>query len=163
MLAKPRDHDRLIADISKMRGDMATHKPPKSALDVKLIAGGLVDCEFAIHATQLDHGCGFDPRLNVAVQKLTDAGLCPPAVRPAMDLLGRMLVSLRLMAPALDIADAETQGRVALVCGFTAADDGDAPQGDWPALLAAYKDARETISAWWGGIRGNAEGNDDAE
>ena len=162
VLATPRDHDRLIADISKMRRDMAKHKPPKGELDVKLIPGGLVDCEFAIHATQLDHCTGFDPRLNVAVQKLTDAGLCPPAVRPAMDLMGRMLVSLRLMAPDGTLADdAETRARIAHVCGFAGA-DGEHASGDWPALLAAYEQARQTVSGWWGSIRDKGAG-DNAE
>jgi glutamate-ammonia-ligase adenylyltransferase len=164
VLATPRDSARLIADISKMRRDMAKHKPPKSDLDVKLIPGGLVDCEFAIHATQLVHRTGFDPRLNVAVQRLTDAGLCPPDVRGAMDLMGRMLVSLRLMAPDMTLAnDTETQARIAHVCGFGDS-DGVSTAGDWSALLAAYAEARQTVSQWWGSIRADdsaAEGTGD--
>lgn len=164
VLAKPRDHQQLIADISKMRRDMAKHKPPKSPLDVKLIPGGLVDCEFAIHATQLGHCAGFDPRLNVAVQKLSDAGLCPTDVRPAMDLMGRMLVSLRLMAPDEMLAEApETQARIAHVCGFETRREDGSLSGDWPALLAAYDKARLMISAWWGSIRNDEGAGDDAE
>jgi glutamate-ammonia-ligase adenylyltransferase len=164
VLACPRDHGQLIADISKMRRDMAKHKPPKSLLDVKLMPGGLVDCEFAIHATQLDHRTGFDPRLNVAVQKLTDAGLCPKPVRPAMDLMGRMLVSLRLMAPGGTLADdAETQARIAHVCGFEVRREDGSLSGDWPALLAAYDQARQVVSAWWGSIRDEQGASDDAE
>lgn len=163
VLTTPREHGRLIADISRMRRDMARHKPPKGPLDVKLIPGGLVDCEFAIHATQLDHCRGFDPRLNVAVQKLTDAGLCPKEVRPAMDLMGRMLVSLRLMAPNGTLAeDRETQARIAHVCGFVLG-KGEGSSGDWPALLAAYEEARQTVGGWWDSIRDDEGAGDNAE
>ena len=145
VLAKPRDVAVTLADIVKMRADMAGHKPPKSDLDVKLVDGGLVDCEFAIHATQLLHGNGFDPRLNVALRKLIDVGLAPLTIAPAMDLMGRMLVTLRLMAPAGEPENDETRGRIAHVCGYS--------DGGWPALLAAYVDARQEVAAWWQVIR----------
>lgn len=146
VLANPRDHATLIADVAKMRGDMATHKPPKGPLDVKLIDGGLVDCEFAIHAVQLDHCTGFDPRLNVALRRLVEAGLAPASIPAAMDLLGRMLVSLRLMAPDGVPADGETEARIAHACSF-------AGDGAWDALLAAYAAARQEIGDWWSAIR----------
>ena len=141
VLAQPRDPATTRAD------DMAAHKPPKGPLDVKLIDGGLVDCEFAIHAQQLLHSIGFDPRLNVALRQLTAAGLAPPAIAPAMDLMGRMLVTLRLMAPDGQPANDETRARIAHVCGYAAA------SGGWAALLAAYADARQEVGAWWGAIR----------
>ena len=37
--------------------DMERHKPPQSALDVKLGPGGLVDLEFAVHVLQLTTAC----------------------------------------------------------------------------------------------------------
>ncbi len=146
VLKQPRDHAALIGDVGKMRDDVAAHKPPKHALDVKLIGGGLVDCEFAIHAVQLDHRTGFDPRLNVALRRLVAAGLAPAAIPAAMDLLGRMLVSLRLMAPQGPPDDAETMARVAHACGYRGA-------GGWEALLAAYAAARQDIGDWWAAIR----------
>jgi glutamate-ammonia-ligase adenylyltransferase len=152
VLSTPRDPAMLRADIAKMRADMATHKPPASDLDVKLVDGGLVDCEFAIHATQLVHRAGFDPRLNVALRQLVEAGLAPAAVRGAMDLMGRMLVTLRLMAPDGTPPSAESAARVAQVCGFS---DGEGA-GDWPALLAAYADARQEVGGWWRAIRDSA-------
>ena len=147
VLAQPRDPATTRADIVKMRADMAAHKPPKGPLDVKLIDGGLVDCEFAIHAQQLLHSIGFDPRLNVALRQLTAAGLAPPAIAPAMDLMGRMLVTLRLMAPDGEPANDETRARIAHVCGHAG------ESGGWAALLAAYADARQEVGAWWGAIR----------
>jgi [glutamine synthetase] adenylyltransferase / [glutamine synthetase]-adenylyl-L-tyrosine phosphorylase len=148
VLAMPRDFAPLIADIVKMRGDMAAHKPPSGPLDVKLIDGGLVDCEFAIHMVQLSERTAFDPRLNVALRRLVDAGLAPASIPAAMDLLGRMLVSLRLMAPDGRPADGETRSRIAHACGFA----GEGAAG-WDALLAAYAAARQEIGDWWTTIR----------
>lgn len=147
VLPQPRDPATTRTDIVKMRADMAAHKPPKGPLDVKLIDGGLVDCEFAIHAQQLLHGTGFDPRLNVALRQLTAAGLAPATIAPAMDLMGRMLVTLRLMAPDAQPANDETRARIAHVCGHAG------ESGGWAALLAAYADARQEVGAWWGTIR----------
>ena len=70
-LNRSRDMDNLVADAAKMRSDMAQHKPAASPFDVKLVEGGLVDCEFAIHVLQLGHHVGLDPRLE----------------RPGLDLL----------------------------------------------------------------------------
>jgi [glutamine synthetase] adenylyltransferase / [glutamine synthetase]-adenylyl-L-tyrosine phosphorylase len=91
------------------------------------------------------HNNGFDPRLNVALRKLIEAGLAPAAIAPAMDLMGRMLVTLRLMAPGGEPENDETCARIAHVCGFA--------DGGWPALLAAYADARQEVAAWWQSIR----------
>ena len=51
---------KVIADAAKMRADMERHKPPRSALDVKLGPGGLVDLEFATHVLQLTTAVGLD-------------------------------------------------------------------------------------------------------
>ena len=45
VLEAPRDPDVLRADVLKMRGDMAAHKPPRGPLDAKLLRGGLIDLE----------------------------------------------------------------------------------------------------------------------
>ena len=50
-----------------MRAEMERHKPPASALDVKLGPGGLVDLEFAVHVLQLTRHVGLDPRLEDAL------------------------------------------------------------------------------------------------
>src|SRR3546814_12816510 len=51
----PRD---VVADAKAMRDDMAAHKPPAGPLDAKLLPGGLVDLEFAVHVQQLVHRTG---------------------------------------------------------------------------------------------------------
>jgi [glutamine synthetase] adenylyltransferase / [glutamine synthetase]-adenylyl-L-tyrosine phosphorylase len=65
--------------------------------------------------------------------------------------MGRMLVTLRLMAPGGAPPSAESAARVAQVCGY--GDDA----GGWDALLAAYADARQEVGGWWRAIRDSAQ------
>ena len=141
-LGRARDPAKLVADAVKMRGDMARHKPPAGPLDVKLMDGGLVDLEFVIHVTQLANRTGFDPRLRPALAALVGAGLLPEALRPAYALLARILVTLRLISP--DAGEPSPAARDALVraCGVA----------DWPALLAALDEARQSVRQAWGAI-----------
>ena len=100
ILQQTRDPAKIRADAAKMRADMARHKPPAGPLDVKLGPGGLVDLEFAVHTLQLMHGEGLDPRLEVAIAELAEAG--PDrrgASTPDLRLLSRILVVMRLVAP----------------------------------------------------------------
>jgi len=146
-LGRERDGGKLMADAVKMRGDMARHKPPAGPLDVKLMDGGLVDLEFVIHVTQLANRTGFDPRLRPALALLVDAGLLPDALRPAYELMARILVTLRLISP--DAQEPSPAARDALVraCGLP----------DWPALLAALDEARQSVRTAWGAIVAQAE------
>jgi len=73
-LHRPRDFDELARQAVQMRRDIATHKPPASDLDVKLVPGGLVDLEFLIHVSQFRHGMAFDPDLGKALADLVAAG-----------------------------------------------------------------------------------------
>ncbi|MGH6782748.1 MAG: glutamine-synthetase adenylyltransferase, partial [Sphingomonadaceae bacterium] len=138
-LRRPRDPAALIADAVKMRSDMAKHKPPSGPFDVKLIDGGLVDCEFAVHVQQLRHGTGFDPRLREAIRMLADDGLVSADLLNAYALLARMLVTFRLVSPQGGEPLPVSRALVAEACG----------QPDWPALEAAYDAARATIRAEW--------------
>ena len=135
ILAHPHDPATLIADAAKMRADMATHKPPKSALDVKLGEGGLVDLEFAIHVTQLQFSQGFKPGLADAIVALN----MPASLSDAYALLTRFLVSMRLMAPDLQTPPDATQPIIARACGAE----------NWEALLAELDAARQEIAKAW--------------
>ena len=134
-LHRVRDKAVVISDATKMRTDMAAHKPGKTALDVKLLPGGLVDLEFAIHVSQLTRAQGFDPHLARAIAAL-DFG---SDVAEAYALLTRFLVSMRLVAPDLEEPVSATRALVAKACG--------AP--DWDSLLGRIETARQTISALW--------------
>jgi [glutamine synthetase] adenylyltransferase / [glutamine synthetase]-adenylyl-L-tyrosine phosphorylase len=139
VLSAKRDVAKLHKDIVTMRQDMAEHKPPKGALDVKLCAGGLVDAEFCIHAMQLQHRTAFHPQLVWAAQVLIDTGLLPPAFQDAQALLTRFLVLLRLVAPDSEVPPEPAQQLVAQGLGF----------GDWPELMAAVDAAKKLIQETW--------------
>ncbi|KRB82475.1 glutamate-ammonia-ligase adenylyltransferase [Sphingomonas sp. Root710] len=138
-LGRERDQAALTADVVKMRGDIARHKPPSGRFDVKLIDGGLVDAEFTVHLLQLRHRTGFDPRLRTAMRMLADQALIDPEVIPAHELMTRMLVTLRLVSPASTEPPEASQPLVARSCG----------QPDWESLVKAYERARDLVRAEW--------------
>lgn len=139
VVALPRDPGTLVADALKMRGDMAQHKPPRGALDVKLLRGGLVDLEFIVHVLQLRERTGLTPDLRAAIAALAAAGHVDPALGAAHDLLTRLLVTVRLMAPDGGYPPPASQPIVARLCG----------QEGWASLLAAVKAARTVVATQW--------------
>lgn len=143
ILCLKRDPAKVTADAIKMRSEMERHKPPRSALDVKLGRGGLVDLEFAVHVLQLTRHVGLDPRLEVALEQLAADGLIGKNVLDAQKLLTRMLVMLRLVAPGDVKPTAETWQLVAEACGAES----------WDALLAQHDATRQSIAALWNGIK----------
>jgi glutamate-ammonia-ligase adenylyltransferase len=102
-LDRPRDPDILRRALIDMRADIARAKPPKSAYDVKLSPGGLVDLEFVVHFVQLRDRTGFDTDLGRAVRALAAGGLVPESLVAAHDTLTRFLVLLRLIAPGAQV------------------------------------------------------------
>ena len=143
ILRMPHERSKVVADASKMRADMARHKPPKSALDVKLGPGGLVDLEFAVHVLQLTTKIGFSTRLEVALEALEAESLVPANVVDSLKLLSRMLVMMRLVAPADVKPTAETWQLVAEACGAAS----------WKELLAEHDLARQRIAQLWNRIK----------
>jgi [glutamine synthetase] adenylyltransferase / [glutamine synthetase]-adenylyl-L-tyrosine phosphorylase len=136
---KPRDIATLAQDIVAMRTEMATHKPPVGPLDVKLCSGGLVDLEFAVHFYQLATGVGLDPNLPRAIAALANAGSVRHELGSAHDLLTRLIVTLRLVAPGMQEPGAATQAVVARACGAE----------NWDDLLARVTAARQCVSSHW--------------
>ncbi len=146
-LSAARDPAKLARDVAAMRVDIAAHKPPNGELDVKLSPGGLVDLEFAVHYWQLARGIGLTPRLRDAIGRLADAGVVDPELLGAHDMLTRMLVVLRLVAPDLAVPEAPTRALVAKAC------DAD----DWDGVLARLADARQCVARHWTQIVALAE------
>ena len=138
LLRLPADADAVRADAARMRFEMARHKPPSGALDIKLGDGGLVDLEFAVQTLQLTSGIGLTPDMARAIAALGEAGLIDPALGEDLDLLTRMLVIMRLVAPGGEPAPA-SRALVATVCGLA----------DWPSLLDAQALARQRIATAW--------------
>jgi glutamate-ammonia-ligase adenylyltransferase len=141
-LTAERDLPTLLADAVKMRGDIARHKPPVGPLDVKLMEGGLIDLEFVVHVTQLRYRAGFDPRLPEAIDALVAAGLLPAGLIAAHDLLTRLLVTLRLISPSAEAPSPAARDALVRACGMA----------DWPTLLAALEQARQSVRQAWAGI-----------
>ncbi|ODP38581.1 bifunctional [glutamine synthetase] adenylyltransferase/[glutamine synthetase]-adenylyl-L-tyrosine phosphorylase [Sphingomonas turrisvirgatae] len=138
---RPRD---IAADARKMRDDMAAHKPPKGPLDAKLLPGGLVDLEFAIHTRQLIHRIGFDPHLDGAIAALTGQGLLPARVAQAHDFLTRLLVTLRLVAPDAQPPASASRPVVAHAVGAAA----------WDDVVASLDRHRQQVSEAWAAASG---------
>jgi glutamate-ammonia-ligase adenylyltransferase len=142
VLCMPRDPSKVIADAVKMRRDMAQHKPPRSALDVKLGPGGLVDLEFAVHVLQLTRASALTPNLDNAVVALAADKAIDKNIVEAQRLLTRMLVAMRLVAPADVKPTQATWQLVAEACGASS----------WDDLLAAHDEARQSINQLWNRI-----------
>ena len=136
----------VIADATTMRSDMAAHKPPLGPLDAKLLPGGLVDLEFAVHMVQLTTGGGLVPNLREAIVAMIAAGEAPAAMLPAHDLLTRLLVTLRLVAPDAQQPGPATQDLVARALGS----DG------WAAVLASLDTTRQEVARWLAHVEGIA-------
>ena len=143
VLAGERPVRDVVADAVAMRADMAAHKPPQGPLDAKLAPGGLIDLEFAVHTVQLVRRIGFDPDLTRAIGALAAAGALPD-LTPAHDLLTRLLVTLRLVAPDAADPDPATQELVARAVGAA----------DWPDVLARFAAARQNVGAVWATVSG---------
>ncbi len=139
VLGGARPERDLAVEASAMRADIATHKPPAGPLDVKLLPGGLVDLEFAVHLTQLAYRAGLDPDLGRAIDDLVARGLVPPALRGAHDFLTRLLVINRLVAPDGGVPGTATQALIVAAMGID----------DWPGLVARLDATRQEVRDAW--------------
>jgi glutamate-ammonia-ligase adenylyltransferase len=138
-LRRPRDTARAAADAARMRAEIAAHKPPHGAFDIKHGEGGLIDLEFAVQTLQLRHRIGLHPRLELSLADLAAAGLVSADIDPALRLLTRILVMLRLVSPSSAEPPAASRQLVAHACGME----------NWHALLAAHARARQRIADLW--------------
>ena len=146
VLAGKRPTRDIVAEAAHMRDEMAAHKPPKGPLDAKLLDGGLVDLEFAVHAMQLKYRTAFETRLPRAIDALAAAGHMSPEMREAHDFLTRLLVTLRLVAPDCQPPALATRAIIARAVGVE----------DWDAVVASLERTRQEVRACWGAIRAQA-------
>ncbi|MEO7655414.1 MAG: glutamine-synthetase adenylyltransferase, partial [Sphingomicrobium sp.] len=143
ILGAPGDTSKVRSDAAAMRDEISCHKPPAGPLDVKLGPGGLVDLEFAVHTLQLTSHVGLDPRLELAIGALLEAGLIDAEADPDLRVLSRILVVLRLVAPGGREPAEQSRQLVALRCGHE----------HWDSLLAALALARQRIEERWRKVR----------
>ena len=142
VLAGDRPARDVVADAMTMRAEMATHKPPAGPLDAKMLPGGLVDLEFAVHMVQLTQLAGFDPQLGTAIALLAEKGLAPPGLRAAHDMLTRLLVTLRLVAP-------DAKPPAPAICTLIARALG---VDDWSSVIASFDVTRQEVSDYLAAI-----------
>jgi glutamate-ammonia-ligase adenylyltransferase len=147
ILRLPRNPSQTARDAAKMRDEMSRHKPARGPLDVKLGPGGLIDLEFAVHVLQLTRHVGLEPQLDTALQALAAENLIDTKVIEAQRLLTRMLIMMRLVAPADVKPTAETWQLVAEACGAAG----------WDELLAEHDAARQSVLQLWNGIKLEAD------
>ena len=138
-LGKPRNAAALAQEVAQMRRDIQTHKPPKGALDAKLLPGGLVDVEFLTHYLQLSTGEGLIPGVEKAIAAHVAAGRLDAGFAAAHAFMTRMLVVVRLVSPDCDEPPLATRGLVAARLGCA----------DWPALLDAFDAHRALVIGQW--------------
>jgi glutamate-ammonia-ligase adenylyltransferase len=127
----------VAADAREMRREMAAHKPPAGPLDAKLLPGGLVDLEFAVHVRQLIGATAFHPDLGAAIADLAGQGRLPDTMRAAYDFLTRLLVTVRLVAPDAQEPPPSTRALIARVLG----------EADWAGVLARLDSVRQEVTA----------------
>ena len=146
VLRMPRDYAKVASEAAKMRDEIARHKPPHGPLDVKLGRGGLVDLEFAVQVLQLTTHVGLSTRLEDALEALAAESLVEANIVDALNLLSRMLVMMRLVAPGDIKPTRDTWQLVAEACGAA----------NWDELLAEHDAARQRIGSLWDRIKQEA-------
>ncbi len=139
VLRKRRDPSGLRAAVLAMREDMARHKPAQGPLDAKLLRGGLVDLEFLVHFLQLSLGEALTPNLPEAIATLAEMGRLGPEIGAAHDLMSRLLVGTRLLAPDLMRPDAAAAAILARQSGCE----------NYDALVRRFAGARDDVAAAW--------------
>lgn len=139
VLRQERDPQKLHAAVLKMRAEIAANKRPAGPLDAKLQRGGLIDCEFIIHYLQLRERIAFAPDLGPAIEELIAAGFLPAGFRAHYDLLSRLLVAARLLAPDGQPPSAAARKVLAAACHAE----------DFAALLQAVDEARQGVITTW--------------
>jgi glutamate-ammonia-ligase adenylyltransferase len=144
VLGGDRPERDVVAEATDMRREMALHKPPLGPLDAKLLPGGLVDLEFAVHMVQLTRRIGFEPNLQRAIDALIAAGAAPDGMARAYELLARLLVTLRLVAPTAEPPGPATQALIAQALRM----------GDWGQVVASLEATRHDVAAWLAQVEG---------
>jgi glutamate-ammonia-ligase adenylyltransferase len=105
-LSRPRDTDKLLADVAEMRARIAKEHPPRDDWHVKYLDGGLIDLEFLAQTLQLRHASQSPAVLAANTQEAfrrlaeaghLDAGAAETLIA-ATRLMRRVQGLLRLMA-----------------------------------------------------------------
>ncbi|MEO8756211.1 MAG: bifunctional [glutamine synthetase] adenylyltransferase/[glutamine synthetase]-adenylyl-L-tyrosine phosphorylase [Devosia sp.] len=103
VLGRPVEIAKAVEDVTAMRALMAKERPPRHALDLKLIEGGLIDLEFIAQSAQLVAGRTISrPQAPTAIVlvRLGETGLVPEGARLA-EIHALYSTVLQVMSAAL--------------------------------------------------------------
>jgi len=143
-LVRPRDRDRIAADVRDMRGRIAGEKGTDELWDLKQIRGGIVDLEFMAQYLQLIHAAEhpdvLDQNTVRALQKLDGKGLIPEGggavLIPAARLINNLTQIVRLCVDGPFRPDQASQGLKDLL----------ARAADAPSFERLEADLRQTLA-----------------
>lgn len=97
-LVRPREAEKIAADVLDMRKRIHTEKGTERIWDIKHVRGGLIDLEFIAQYLQLIHAAGHPEVLETntlgALRRLRDAGLLHPDHAEILLPVGRLLHDL---------------------------------------------------------------------
>ena len=121
-LRRPREAARTARDVLEMRALMQRERPPRSAWDLKLTPGGLVDIEFAVQALQIVHAAAGGPLFtstSAALQAMVERGLADAGalatLQGALRLQSSLNQLLKLALPDGVDPEGEPEGFKALL------------------------------------------------
>ncbi len=90
----------------------------------------------------------FDPDLRVVIEQLAAVGALPDRLITAHDLLSRLLVTMRLVAPGADLPTPATRALIAKALALP----------DWDAVVAAFEETRQEVGRAWAQITERHDG-----
>jgi glutamate-ammonia-ligase adenylyltransferase len=130
----------LRHQIAVRREDVAIqHSPPRGALDVKWLRGGLMDIVFIIHTLQLETQVGMKPQFALAIDELVAAGHLQSDIAEAYAMMLRLKMLVSLLAPDYAVPSEEDQQLIANRLEFD----------DWNGLMQALMYHRGVVMTQW--------------
>jgi glutamate-ammonia-ligase adenylyltransferase len=147
VLLRPREREKVAADVRDMRRRIEQEKGTADIWDLKQVRGGMVDIEFIAQHLQLVHAAKhpevLDQNTVQSLRKLAAAGLLAPqhaeVLIPAARRLNNLTQVLRLCLDGAFAPDSAPDGLKALL-----ARAGEVP--DFPHLEADLRSSLEAVS-----------------
>jgi [glutamine synthetase] adenylyltransferase / [glutamine synthetase]-adenylyl-L-tyrosine phosphorylase len=150
VLQSPRNTQKITQDVTQMRQDIADHKPPKGALDFKLMPGGLIDIEFITQFCQLLSANGHPgvilPTIEMALQALGKAGTISSDDAYALIAIYQRMIGARLLLGLCAEGDATCEPLPKVQQPLFARAYGGSKYHQ--ALAQAKKDAQKVNNIW---------------
>ena len=135
--AEPPVSDTLASVVTAKAKSPPDAKPDVAAARIDALRDALDRVQPTLRSDERSIALGIG--LRQAIDALVIAGLADAALVEAHDLMTRLLVALRLVAPDCSEPPPASQALVARACGC----------GSWPELLTAVDCARASVQTAW--------------